>query len=341
MRDRRLAFVMGLALGVGVLVKQHAALVAILAGAWLVWVDREGWRRRLAAFVAGLGLPLLAAGVWLLLQGTLGEAWYWIVQYTFESDYAREAALAPPAGEWLVLGALYASLLGFVLAVWLGLVPMRVAALLLGLAAVATLPVWPRYGRFHLGAALPLLAVAGGVAAVLLWRDLREREVGGKLLSAVGLLAVALGGIIAAAQSWQVLVEWKQLGEPRAPYDGSTASLRAWVDSVSPPDEPVFTYGLDLLLYRVLERESPIPFVPQLPWILKAHDAEGKMWSGVEREEPRVVLVDASWWDGTPAPERAAQSWPGISRYREAARFSIVSYPGAQPVSVVGLVRDR
>jgi hypothetical protein len=65
------------------------------------------------------------------------------------------------------------------------------------------------------------------------------------------------------------------------------------------------------------------------------------MWRGVERDEPRVLLVAAAWWDGTPVSERAAQSWPGISRYQEARRFSIVSYPGATPVTVVGLLRDE
>jgi hypothetical protein len=340
--DAALALVLGVLMGVAVLIKQHAGLAAVVVGVWLAALGRDGRRKRLGAFGLGLGVPLLLAVGWLWLQGTLGEAWYWVVQYSLESGYALEAALpVPSGGEWAVLGALYACLAAFGAVVWLRLVPWRTALVMVGLIAAATLPAWPRYGRFHLGAVVPLLAVAGGVGAVLLWQEARKGTAGTRPVAAVGLLAVALSAIAAGAQTWQVLVDWRQLGEPRAPFEGSAEPLRAWVDGVSPRGEPVFTYNLDLLLYRVLEREPPKPLVPQLPWIVGARDMEGEMWRGVERAAPRVVLVSDGWWDGTPAEKRADETWPGITQYREGARFSTVIYPGARPVTVVGLLRDR
>ena len=329
----RLSFLMGLVLGMGVLVKQHAGLAAIVVGVWLLWLDKEAWVRRLAAFGLGVGLPVLAAGAWLWSQGVLGDAWYWTVWYNLEGGYARGAVLAPSAGEWVTLGALYACVVAFAVASWLRVVQMRVSLLLLSLVIAASIPAWPRYGRFHLAAAVPLVAVAGGVACVGLWRRARE---GHRLaLPLVGTALVGVSGLAGAAGVWQVWFDYGQLGTPQAPYAESIAPLRTWVDAQAPAGDPIFVYGLDPLLYRVLEREPPKPFVPQLPWILAARDSEAELWRGVERVDPRVALAAAEWWEGAPR----SGIWPGMARYREGARFSLVSYRGARPIEVVGLLR--
>jgi hypothetical protein len=125
-------------------------------------------------------------------------------------------------------------------------------------------------------AAIPLLAVAGGVGLAWLVRAWLAGGRGARLaglLAGLGLLASAGVGLSewAQVQGWQAI-----LGPPAAPYAATAPAVRAWVNQHVPANAPLFCYGLDALLYRVLEREPPRPWAPQLPLILRAGDTEAR-----------------------------------------------------------------
>lgn len=339
------ALAVGLLLGCGCLIKQHAA-VAVPFVAFALYAPRREAGLRFAWFAVGLAGPLLGAGAVLGLAGALDAAWTWVVAYNLGGSYAALAALAPASSEWPVLAALYAPLAAFGLACLLrrgaGVPAGWGQALgLLGLLLAATLPAWPRYGRFHFQAALPLLAVAGGLAGVTLaaaWRDAGHL---GKVGAALGLLLVGVG-LGAGAGHWLQAGTSQRavLGPPQPPYAATVAPLRAWVDAHAAPAAPIFIYGLDALLYRVLEREPPRPWAPVLlPWIRAAGDTEARFWAGVDRARPAVVLVPAAGWDSGTAPGPDGQAATLRRDYQPAARFAVVSYAPAPPVGVVGLLR--
>jgi hypothetical protein len=339
-------FLMGLLLGVGFLVKQHAALAVPFALFWLWRTGAKGRAVPLSLFGIGFALPILAVIIILNLQGALGDAWYWVVGYSFTGDYIAASALPPSIGEWPVLAAVYVLPIMLMFALYLRRkrpLSSKAVLLLLGLILVATVPAWPRYGRFHLQGAIPLIAIAGGVAFVWLWEEWRRVSRGGPwrtILPGVGVAAICLSGVVGVEEWVRSLIVYGQLGSPQAPYVSTAGSVRAWVDANASPGTPIFAYDLDSLIYRVLEREPTRPFVPQLPWVLSARDSEAHLWDGVASAHLPVALVPAGWWDNSASHGREQMEGMLRRSYHEGARFGLVSYPGARPVDVVGLLWD-
>src|SRR5205823_3158018 len=116
--------------------------------------------------------------------------------------------------------------------------------LLFGLLLTATIPSFPRYGRFHLEAAVPLLGVLFGVT---LARIVSIRQVASKWAR----VRIALGATLVGVSIFGGLVIWfgvqeitASTGASEVPYAGSITPLRAWVDSHAPANAPVAIYGL-------------------------------------------------------------------------------------------------
>jgi hypothetical protein len=331
----------GVLLGLAVLIKQHALVPALVILVWLIASGGEMKWRRAGHVVAGFAAALSPAALVLGVSGTLGDAFFWTVQHNLEGGYARAAALPPGPDEWPALISLYAGAVPLVLALFFRALPLRVGLLILGLAVAASVPAWPRFARFHLAAAAPLVAVAGAVGSVTLWHGARGHDgVKSRVATALGFGVLGVSLIAASGQAWQVLAGWGQLGSPQPPYAEGGPALKAWVAEQTARDEAVFVYGLDPYVSRLIEREPPRPFVPQLPWMLEARGMERAMWEGVGRERPPIVLVPEEWWEGTSPDERSAATWPGIGEYASQRRFSLISYPGAPPTEIVGLVRE-
>ena len=167
------ALALGCLLAAGLLLKQHA-LIALPGIMLAIGFGRSGRRSRLVAFATGLLVPLVLVALYFTWQGAGAPAAYWVVAYSIAGNYAGAAGLPPPSGEtwWLVPAFAPAiAILLVVVASGAGKLAVRHARLLAagpGLLLAATLPVWPRYGRFHLEAAIPLLAVGAGATAVVL-----------------------------------------------------------------------------------------------------------------------------------------------------------------------------
>jgi hypothetical protein len=340
------AFALGGLLAIGMLLKQHAVLALPGVVLALAWGTRTGRAKRFAAFAAGLALPLLLVGLYYAFQGALSEATYWIFAYTFDGNYAGAAGLAPAPGEWLWLAIAFSPAVALLLAgaasglrvAWRAYTPLLLAGPWLLLATI--LPVWPRYGRFHLQAAVPLLAVVAGAAMVALGYALPGSTRRSRVLCVVAALLLsvyALGGLRESIVSFSVQTT---LGPVAAPYATTAPPLAAWINAHTAPGAPIILYGVDPLIYRVVEHPPPPPWSQQLPWILSAHGTYERVWAGVVASRPAVALVAASWWgDGEPPSLEPSPGWLR-TMYHEASRFDLVPYSGAQPVSVVALLLD-
>ncbi|HMA36682.1 MAG TPA: hypothetical protein VKY74_19665 [Chloroflexia bacterium] len=346
-------------LAVGMLLKQPAVLTVpfLLVAIALQTPDRRD--RGVGALLAGLAAPLVLAAGLLALAGAAGAAWYWTVVYSLTSDYAQTAGRPLPVADQALLLAFYAPLAAGVLgAMGRGLLaprlvggawPPRIAYL--GVVLAASVPAWPRYGRYHFQAAVPLLAIAAVLAATAGWRVVTGREFrvarpGRRVVAGLG---VALGAVLLGWYTSTGVGEYladsaliSQLGGPAAPYSGSIAPLRAWVDRHAPPGAPLVTAGLDALLYRVLEREPPRPWAPELPWIRADRDTDAQVWRGITLAAPPVALVESEGWAWAAAPPPGLTSGAARLRagYHEAARFTLAAYPYTAPFTVVGLLRN-
>ena len=333
------AIIAGLLLGIGILIKQHAtAALPFIALLW--WAGGyAGWRSHLGLFAAGLSAPLAIFSLVFAAQGALGEAWYWTVVYNITGNYMQAAAMLPAYSEWPVLVALFIPL-----ALWA--LTWRIhkardnwlAMALFGLVLAASLPAVPRYARFHFQALVPLAAVLGAVAAACLYESAKSFMPWRKVASQLGLGLFGLYMLVGLAQWIEGLSFNFRPGAVVAPYATSIEPLRAWVDANTPPRSPVFIYGLDSMLYRVLEREPTRPFSPQLPWVLDADNTEERWWFGFMQAHPAVVLVPAQAWDANSTGSREMQL---RGQYREGMRFNILNYPGARPIEVVGLLQSN
>lgn len=347
-----LAFSVGLLLGIGAAIKQHALVAMPFVGVAL-WLRSETGRwKTLLAFAVGVTLVPLVCGLVLLAQGVFADAWYWVVVYNLTGAYVSAAAISPPPDVWPVLAAFSLPFVGLAL-LWRGFARRwpGFAIVFSGMTLAAILPMFPRWGAFHLQAAVPLMSVAGGVAIVTAWRMLRLRRgvFSFARLPALALILTGVSAMVGVAQ-WVGVLRFEALvGPPAAPYESAIAPLRAWVNSHA-PGAPIFIYGLDPLLYRALEHEPPRPWSPQLPWMMKAYwstayqstagDNEARFWAGVERTRPAVALVSASGWAASPNPGLESGEARLRRDYHEVARFTVAIYPVSGPVEVVGLLRD-
>jgi hypothetical protein len=341
-RLRWRALALGLLLGIGILIKQHAVIAVPFVALALWLVSRPRAVPSLLIFLLGLMLPVaLVSGVYAAL-GAFNDFWYWTVQFSISGRYTG-ADLPVPESEWPVLVALYLSVPALLLATPLSVWGRpRTYTWIIGLGGMlvaATLAEVPRYGRFHLQAAVPLLAVLGGNVLVSGLRSFAQKQTFTRITAVLALWLLALSVLVGVSQWLMAASITRATGQPRTPYTDITA-LRTWVDSKLPPGAPMLVLGLDSTIYRLLEREPPRPWIPEFRWIRAAHHSHARFWDGVLRTRPGVVLLTVSRWE---SPDTFDPQGPDIMipmQYHEAARFELRSYPLAPPFEVVALLRD-
>jgi len=180
-RSRRAALAAGLVVGVGVLLKQTAAVGLLAVLACTLWAALEGrlaWRaaaERAAAGLGGTAVLVALALAWFAAHGALAPFLDQTLLYNVR--YAHEAALGPAASDWPVV-VLMVGLPLAALAAGVARRPDRrrdPAAFvpLLALGSLATLV--PRYAEFHYQQALPFLALSAGLLACWLAEVLPAR----------------------------------------------------------------------------------------------------------------------------------------------------------------------
>ncbi len=330
---------LGLLLGLAFLLKQQAA-VALLGGLAVVPLHQ---RRSVALYVGAASLPVLISVLVFSITGAVGDYFYWVVTYNLTPTYVQGASALVPPADWPLILALLAP----VPALAAGLSPMksiwrrRLGFIIFsgGLLFAAIIPIWPRYARFHLAGALPLLALFGGIA---IWNLLvhfpgfRSRAVlpwaGGVLLILLSLRLTGPSGLRTLAGVWRV--------QPAPlPYSSTIAPLRNWVQSNTPPDRPILVYDLDSTLYRVLERQPPKPWSPFFPWIMEGDSTAAQWVAGIETARPRIALVTPEFVAGRhlPIPDGGRSEEFLRANYVAGPVFTVEKYPGSGQQQIVAL----
>jgi hypothetical protein len=334
---------LGLLIGFAMLVKQPALLV-LIGGLPFISVHAAGHRLHsvLLYLVAGL-LPTLVAMLLFFGSGSLADYVYWAGTYNFTSTYTIEGASPVPATEWPPLLALFTVIPALALTAFQLRVRWRTSwpqLLFVGsILLAATFSIWPRYARFHLAAALPLLAVLGGVAVWNLasrrpnWRGVGIVPWAGAALLILFLLRVT------GPQGLRTLRDiWQNPAAP-LPYSTTAGPLRDWIQANTQPDQPILVYDLDSTLYRVVGRFPPRPWSPLYPWILEGDSTAEQWFAGIEAVKPTIALVTPDFVAGRhlPLPDGGQSEAFLRANYTAGPHFTVQKYRDSPMQEIVAL----
>lgn len=278
----------GLVVGLMLLVKPQMIAVAAVFVVWRLISGRPRLLADLLRFGLGTALPLVSAGLALLVQGTLERALFYMTVY---NRYAVEMARRWPSLDDLP-----------VVALWMALVPLYAGAavqrrephrlLLLGLLVALCLPAFPIYGLFRLSGALPLVALAsaGGLLWALeqKWHVLRSGAYAALALTLAAGAALPLyyrlklGPAVEQYDALLPIVTWVQ-GET-----GAAAGARLWI---LPDIDPTGNF------YALGGYVPPQFYTNTYPWYLAWPQTVSQYLASLEAHPPRYVVLVEKWRD--------------------------------------------
>jgi 4-amino-4-deoxy-L-arabinose transferase-like glycosyltransferase len=288
--------VVGIVIGFAILIKQQSVLLAAVYVIWrLSYRDYRRASRDIFRLSFGVAIPLLVAVAILALTGLLNPAISVFTSYF--GRYTELASAGLPLQELAVL------------AVWLFpvflyiLISLRKPAarnlLLIGLALVLIVPVYPRYGRFHLSGLVPIAALisAGVYAEMIQWlakggRSVLQRWftvgviIGTMLVAVIPVYyRVRLGTLNGQIASHVPITQWLDANTDIAP------KTRAWILPEIDPTSNFYTVG-DYL--------PPAFWTPTYPWVFDPITSQ-KMIASLQADPPRYAVVIDNWQDQIPA----------------------------------------
>jgi hypothetical protein len=314
-RSARTCLLIGFLGGIAVLLKQQAALVF---AAFVVWSAFTTWYyhrsgskllRELGLMGLAAMLPVLAyAMVQYAQAGSLGSFLYWTIGYHVTSDYSSLAAQPPTIPQ---IGAIASSCLLIPAAIFCGVESKRKGDktwLHLGLGfmllATSSATAYPRFGFFHLQAALPMLAL---VSALTLAYALRPGIPGrfftlGIALALSGFWLITAGHAyrpVLDAQAQQYIWEYSDLAplaQEIRQYIGPTDCIY-----IFPDDEATAN------LYYLLRCSPPRFWIFHYPWYMLDWIRD-RIIVTLDADPPKWIAYFPGRWD---AENRA----PGIMDY--------------------------
>ena len=297
----------GLLVGCAVLMKQQGLAVAAVFVIWrlLSLFAEPDWKlalRDIALFLAGFALPTGLTALVLAAESQLDNLIYWTWSYALGNPFERRTILDLDRREQAILMA------------WLAFAPVFLlhtirrreqwrgeGILLLGLLAATLTPIYPLYGRFHLSAATPFVALlgAGGVAALLpVLRQNGWPAWGARLYAAGGVLLllvafalptyyrVKLGPLIGEYGPLHPVGGWLQA-------EGVEPGTRVWVLPEIDPTANLVALGGYL---------PPTVWVQTYPWFQEVPGMPEQVITAVEAAPPRYVVVFERWREMLPPP---------------------------------------
>jgi 4-amino-4-deoxy-L-arabinose transferase-like glycosyltransferase len=320
----------GVAAGLAVVMKQHAAAFPLLAAALAMWGGPGGhliapWRR--AALVsAGVVVPLAATVAVLAAAGVLDRFWFWTFQYA-----ASYVSINSPAAAWPIFTFAW----GFITQAnwWLwysgvaGLVllfvtrwPGHVRLTLGGFALAAALSVIPGfYFRPHYFIVLmPAAAWLAGIAAATLARGVARHA---SASAARRLVVLAFAGGVAApyvAAESRYLFQLTPDEVSRVVYDYNpfpeSRAIAAYLARHTSPSDRVVVFGSEPQIYFYSQRRSATGYIYTYPLMERqpfASTMQREMMREVEAARPTymVFVAIAASWGGQPGSDRSLLQW--------------------------------
>ena len=350
----------GAALGLALLMKQHAVFLALFGLAYVVWSSRaprgRSWAKvliRAGAVALGILVPVAGAVAYLHAAGVYDRFWFWCVEYarvyagqlsladgwpSFTTSFPRAVGLSLPL--WLLAVA------GWI-AIWLGREHRERATWITGFAIAsfaATIPgFWFREHYFIV--MLPAVAMLAGAGIVGLRRLLDRANIpnawSGALCALVFVLAAA-----PAADSLQTLLLQPPDRISRALYGASpfpeSVEIARYLAANSEPDARIAVLGSEPQIYFHSHRRSATGYIytyglmervrgPRDPatgqptWMPQPHARRmhEEMIQEIERARPQHIVfaqVPTSWLAGPESDQRILE-W---SRTYVAERYDLV-----------------
>lgn len=294
-------------------------------------------RRALLVMVGGFAVEAVTL-LSLALQGALGEFLY--AQLIFAGNYGRQGGPYSPDGltPGSYLSGLRTGTMFIIFARFLVAVPALFAAVAGGLivrdrrvievtamAAAAWLgvAVQGKFFLYHWHGLMPFLALLTGWSAWFVWQKIRAagrpRWVAAFTVTAIGALLLLLTPSVTdrAENEWWWFLRYLREPASRAAfldrfglYGRGTFSFRAsdevaaYIRQRTNPDDTIFLWGYDPLLYVLSERDSASRFTSFLPLMTSwtPHEWHEEFVNDLERRKPSYILLqrneNARWITG-------------------------------------------
>lgn len=296
----------GVLVGLALLVKQHALAVVAVFVIWrtaggALWRDWRGALADIGRFVPAAALPLVLVLAILGLQGRLPDALFWVWRHAWGQYLPNQARSVTQARELLLMAG------------WLAHVPLfafhalpqregwrREGILLLGLLPALCAPAFPRYGRFHLSGAMPVVALLGAGAAHYALRSMRSGSAWERRLLRLYSAGVACLLLVALALPGYYRV---RLGPRIGEYE-ALVPLGAWVaeETGAAPGTRVWLlpeYDPTNNFYAITG------YLPPTLWVQSAKMSQvpglnERMIAALEADSPRYAVLFHRWRSRNP-----------------------------------------
>src|SRR5574341_27535 len=288
----------GLLVGVAILCKQHSLALAAVFVIWRVLGgDFPSMLADIGLFLLGALLPPLLDGIFISTQGRLDDAIYWIWTYNLRDEYQADTARPVPLREIVLM---LISLLPVPLHALFS-VPNRnrwkqADSLLLGLLPALIAPIYPRYNRFHLSAAVPIAALIGAGAVAYAWQSRASASpIKKRLLDAYG-VGMALALLLAfALPTWYRIRLGPRLGEYEAlvpigewldEHTDARPGTRVWI---LPSGDPTDNF------YAIHGYLPPLYWSQTYPWFQAVPGQTERVIAALDADPPRYAILVERW----------------------------------------------
>lgn len=268
-RSIKLAFLIGLFLGISVVFKQVVIPLSGLVFIYLFWQKRNF--NFVLSFLLGLLMPVLLMVIYLYQIGVLKDFWYWTVVFNL-TTFAQYGRKLP-----FITGLVR---IGFVLFFSLSvfLCKDRRLYLTLLLFTVGSLAaIYARFDFVHFQVALPFVLISTVVGA----NSIKYKSYL-KVFILIYIMVVV----------WWLLIFYKgHLVDKVMFFDSQTKEIATKISQFTKAGDKIFIFGTVPHLYQMTHTmPAGDIFVFQFPWFLRI--AEDRLLEGLEKDKPLIVVSD-------------------------------------------------
>jgi MFS family permease len=299
------------------------------------------WAPPILAFAVGAALPLLALLAYLGLGGALPDLFEAL--FVFTPEYTKLnyrtgnlPVFAFRALEFLLFRFSPLNPLGLLLLFVLPPLASREregAAHVLGVLALVLIGIalQGRFFAYHYGAAVPLLALLAGWGLYKLTL-LGERFGVGVALLAAAILLLANANGLKGPNPGGFVERARRIDDGRA-HNRETRRTAAWVAAHTQPDDAIYVWGFQPMLYGLADRRPASRFVYNAPQRAPWYRTRGRpaLMAELEADPPAAILVErGDVHPGTAGTE--LDSLGTLGRFPRLERFLREGYAPAETV---------
>lgn len=309
--DRRLLAVSGLMAGIAILIKPVALPYMVLLLIFTVFFvpGRRVWQRdskNMAIFLLPSIALALVTILYFYLNGALHQFLFWTVKVPY--IYVRNttdiksidlSGLVRFASHELLLPLLLSSVTASVLLLRKSTPNLRLVALLLPVAIVATLMPGRSFPHYFIQL-FPFMAILGGIGLAMLLHAKRTL-----LLCATPLVLLLFGVYLRKDYPLFVTLPVDSVSRYKYGEDGTnfvtSAKIADYIKARTLPDDYIFQWGLEPELYFLAGRRAPVPYIASTIMDLQEDKdrAVKQLIDALAGKRPRYIVYQPYWADCT------------------------------------------